>query len=171
MTNIKIISVIGFSGSGKTQFILDAIKRLREELNLEVAVIKYIHEHMVDKKGKDSYKYTKTGSNYAITKNAMNETTIFLKKEVSIEKIVDWLSKGPYGIDLVFTEGFREIKYPTVLCLKEEGEFESQINENVRLISGLITQKSSQHKEISSIAVIDIRKEFQTFLKVFNLVR
>jgi len=51
---MKIISVIGYSGSGKTYLIEKIIRKLKVELNLEVSVIKYIHEHRVDEKGKDS---------------------------------------------------------------------------------------------------------------------
>ena len=39
-----IISVIGYSGSGKTHFIQKAIRRLKSELNFEVVVIKNIHQ-------------------------------------------------------------------------------------------------------------------------------
>ena len=67
--NIKIISVVGYSGTGKTQLILNAISLFKENLNYKVAVIKNIHEHEIDKKGKDSYKYAEEGATFSITKN------------------------------------------------------------------------------------------------------
>ena len=53
-----IISVIGYSGSGKTHFIQKAIKRLKTEFNFEVVVIKNVHQHKIDEEGKDSYKFS-----------------------------------------------------------------------------------------------------------------
>ena len=69
LSKLKIISLIGRSGSGKTNLIINAIKRLRKELHYNIAVIKNIHEHQIDEEGKDSYKYIEAGANYAITKN------------------------------------------------------------------------------------------------------
>jgi molybdopterin-guanine dinucleotide biosynthesis protein MobB len=45
---MKVISVIGYSGSGKTQIIEYIIKKFKTEFNLEVSVVKYIHEHRID---------------------------------------------------------------------------------------------------------------------------
>jgi molybdopterin-guanine dinucleotide biosynthesis protein B len=169
MEKIKILNVIGFSGSGKTQFILDAIRQLKDKLNLDVAVIKNIHEHQIDKKGKDSFKFTKAGANYAVTKNILKETTIFLKKEIKVEEIVKWLSQGPFRTKIVFTEGFRDSKYPTILCLKDEGEFKSQMNENVQAISGIITNEKSKGDKIKSVPILNVNKEFEKFLELFEV--
>ncbi|MHA1487245.1 MAG: molybdopterin-guanine dinucleotide biosynthesis protein B, partial [Promethearchaeota archaeon] len=53
---MNVISVIGYSGSGKTHIIEFLIKKFKIELDLEVSVIKYIHEHRIDEEGKDSFK-------------------------------------------------------------------------------------------------------------------
>ncbi|GAH53371.1 unnamed protein product, partial [marine sediment metagenome] len=57
---MKIISVIGYSGSGKTYIIEKIIRKLKFELDIEVDVIKYIHEHRVDEKGKDSFRFSES---------------------------------------------------------------------------------------------------------------
>ncbi|TFG17052.1 MAG: molybdopterin-guanine dinucleotide biosynthesis protein MobB, partial [Promethearchaeota archaeon] len=54
---MNIISVIGYSGTGKTHFILNALDLLKKVKNYNGAVIKNIHEHQIDKEGKDSYLY------------------------------------------------------------------------------------------------------------------
>lgn len=56
---MKIISLIGFSGSGKTTFITNAIRFFKKKLNYDVAVIKYIHEHRVDKEKRTQTSITK----------------------------------------------------------------------------------------------------------------
>ena len=163
--------MIGYSGSGKTHFILNAMKLLKKNLNYEVAIVKNIHEHQIDKEDKDSFKYGEAGAQFSITKNVKNETTIFLKKEISIKELLEWIKSGPYKIDLVFIEGFRNLKYPTILCLKNFEEIKPQITENVRMISGLICSQNARKNEKIDIdlPLIDIQKEFQKFLEIFNI--
>jgi len=157
------------SGSGKTHFIKLAIKLLKKNLNLEAAVIKNIHEHQIDEEGKDSYEFTKAGANYSITKNINNETTIFLKKELEISKLIKWLQNGPLGIDVLFFEGFRKLNYPMVLCVKNPGEMSDQINFNVKMISGAILTDGSYNDIESVIPIIDIEQDFQKFIEIFKI--
>ena len=166
---MKIISLIGLSGSGKTKFILDAIKLLKKERDYDVAVIKNIHEHQIDEKGKDSYMYAEMGAHYSITKNIYNETTIFLKKKITIEDLKEWILNGPFKTDIIFTEGFRDLNYPTVLCLKNLEELKSQLNKNVKVISGVICSLNLIDKVNSKIPIIDIEKDFNKFLEIFNI--
>ncbi len=163
--------MIGYSGSGKTHFILNAIKLLKKNLNYEVAIVKNIHEHQIDKEDKDSFKYGEAGAQFSITKNVKNETTIFLRKEISIKELLEWITSGPYKIDLIFIEGFRNLNYPTVLCLKNFEEIKPQLTKNVRMISGLIcSQNALKNKKIDkNLPIIDIQKEFEKFLKIFNI--
>lgn len=166
---MKIISVIGFSGSGKTYLILNALKLLRSTLNYKVAVIKNIHEHQIDKKDKDSYKFGEAGAYFSITQNINDETTIFLKKKISSEKLIEWLLKGPFNVDLIFFEGFRKLNYPTILCLKNWEELESQLNYNVKMISGLICLEEERKENELKIPIIDIENDFDKFLATFKI--
>jgi molybdopterin-guanine dinucleotide biosynthesis protein B len=165
---MNIINLIGYSGSGKTYLIKNAIGRLKNELEMDSAVIKNIHEHQIDKKGKDSFIYTQTGANYAITKNIYDETTIFTKNPIKIEMLIKWLEKGPFNIDVVFIEGFRDVEKPTILCLEDIDNFQEQYNRNVVMISGIFTSKSDL-KELENIPVINIEKEFEKFTRIFGL--
>lgn len=167
--NLKIIGLIGQSGSGKTKFIIDSIELLSRTLKYHTIVIKNIHDHHIDKEGKDSFKFIKAGANYAITKNIYNETTIFTKKEFKLCQLIDWISKGPIKIDLVFIEGFRNLDYPTILCVKELYEIESQLTMNVKMISGLICRKKDIVTTNLKIPIIDIKREFQKFLTLFEI--
>ncbi len=166
---LKIIGLIGQSGSGKTGFILNAIKMLRENFNFQTAVIKNIHEHQIDKQGKDSFKFIEAGANYAITRNIYNENTIFIKKQIKLLKLIDWISTGPFKIDMIFTEGFRTLEYPSILCVKELEEIESQLTPNVKMISGLICGKKELTDYNLNIPIINIERDFQKFLTIFNI--
>ena len=166
---IKVISIVGYSGSGKTFFILNAIRLLREHLNYKVAVIKYIHEHEIDKKGKDSYNFIEEGAFYSITKNIYNETTIFMKKEITIEQIVKWLEISPFRVDIVFAEGFRDLNYPTILCVKQSNQIGLEMNGNVKIISGLIVKNEDYENIDMDLPILDVTKDFGKILEIFEI--
>lgn len=160
---------MGTSGTGKTHFITNAIKLLKKHLNYEIAVIKNIHEHEVDEKGKDSYEYCEAGAVYSITKNVYDENTIFLKKKIDVEELINWLEHGPFKIDLFFIEGFKNLKYPTVLCVKEFSDVENQLGKNIRMISGLVCNNTIPKQHDLKIPIVDIEKEFEEFLEIFHI--
>jgi len=164
------INFIGYSGSGKTYFITKAIKLLRDKFNMESAVIKNIHKHQIDKEGKDTSLFAEAGSNYTIAKNIYDEITIFIKKKISIEKIIEWMELGPFKIDIIFTEGFRSLKAPTVLCVRNIEEIEEQMNSNVKMISSMLRLTQEEKDKIKlNLPIINIEEEFDSFLKIFNI--
>jgi len=169
---MKVISIIGHSNTGKTQFIVDAIRLLKDRLNYHVIVIKYIHEHEIDKEGKDSYKFNEAGAQFSILKNIFNEHAIFLKQSIKFEQLIEWILKSPFQVDFIFTEGLRDSTLPTVLCIKDLEEVKNQLNNNVLMISGLICA-NVKHFKINnnnpSLPIVDINKEFEKFLKIFNI--
>ena len=165
-----IISVLGYSGSGKTYFILNVIDLLKKEKNYHCAVIKNIHEHQIDKEGKDSFLFCKQGAEYAITKNIYNETTIFIKQELNLPALIEWVESGPFKVDVIFIEGFRNVNYPTLLCIKTISEIEPQLNKNVLALSGIFLQTNSAMKNQMTLPVIDLKENFQDFLNVFNIL-
>ena len=170
MILIRIIDVIGYSGSGKTSFIVNAIKLLKKEFNYNVVVIKNIKHHSVDEKGKDSYNFTKAGAPYSVIRNIKNETAIFVDdKKLKNDILLEWLSNGPYKIDVLFNEGFRNLNNPTVLCISNFSEIEEQLTKNVKMISGIICLGDSKGKEILNLPIIDIENEFLKFVNIFNL--
>ncbi len=170
MILIRIIDVIGYSGSGKTSFIVNAIKLLKNNFNYNVTVIKNVKHHSVDEKGKDSYNFTKAGASYSVIQNIKNETAIFVNsKGLKNNALIKWINKGPYKIDVLFTEGFRNLNNPTVLCISNLSEIEEQLTKNVKIISGIICVGNLKENEIFNLPIIDIENEFSKFIKIFNL--
>ena len=166
---MKIISVIGYSGSGKTYVIEKLMKKLRFELNLEVGVIKYIHEHRTNEKGKDSFRFSESGAVFSIIKNKFGESAIFLKKEFNLDELIIWLDQSPFQLDVIFFESFRNLPYPTILCVEELSQIGAQLNENVKMLSGLIiTSKFTQNEEMD-LPVVDVDKNFKEFCKIFKI--
>ena len=170
MILIQIIDVIGYSGSGKTNFITSAIKLLKKNLNYNIAVIKNVKHHPVDKKGKDSYKFTEAGASYSVIRNVNNETAIYMKStDNKLEELLKWMKKGPFKINIIFTEGFRNLNNPTVLCIGNSDEIEEQLTENVKMISGVISLRDLKEKDVSDLPIINIEKEFLKFLEIFAI--
>lgn len=168
---IKFVDVIGYSGSGKTHLITKAIKLFKTQLNFNVVVIKNIKHHQIDKKGKDSHKFTESGASYSIIKNNGNEVGIFLKiKEDNLEEIYDWLQKGPYNVNLLITEGFRHLGHPTILCVSKLDDIESQLNKNVKIISGIICSNTIDIDRFKKLPILNLEKKFQRFLEIFKLI-
>ncbi|MBY8989126.1 MAG: molybdopterin-guanine dinucleotide biosynthesis protein MobB [Candidatus Lokiarchaeota archaeon] len=167
---MRIIDVIGFSGSGKTYFIMKAIELFKRQLKCNVTVIKNVKHHQVDEKGKDSHIFTKSGANYSIIQNINNEMAIFLKaEEIGFEKLIKWLEQGPYKIDIVFTEGFRDLNNPTVLCVNNIEEIKTQVAKNVKIISGAICAKEKVEDIPYNIPLINIEESFERFLDIFKI--
>ena len=166
---MKVISVIGYSGSGKTLIIEFLIKKFKIELDLEVSVIKYIHEHRIDEEGKDSFKFSEAGAVFSVIKNKFNQNAIYLNRQISLDALINWLNENPYKVDLIIIEGFRNVSYPTILCVKELQDVDAQLNKNVKLISGLITQNKVSEEREDQIPIFSIQQNFERFTKIFNI--
>jgi len=166
---MQVISVIGYSGSGKTHLIEFLIKKFKTELNLEVSVVKYIHEHRIDEEGKDSFKFSEAGAVFSVIKNKFNQNAIYLNKKISLDALIDWLNKSPFKVDLIIIEGFRDASYPTILCVKEFKDIEVQLNKNVKLISGLIALNKISKEREDQIPIFSIQQKFERFTKIFNI--
>lgn len=170
MIIIHIIDVIGYSGSGKTSFIVSAIKSLKKNFNYNIVVIKNVKHHPIDEKGKDSYKFNEAGASFSVIQNINNHTAIFYENRVfNFELLLKWVQKEPYNIDIIFTEGFRNFYNPTVLCVSDLNDVEEQLTESVKMISGIVCSADLNKKQFSSLPIIDIESEFSTFVKLFNL--
>jgi molybdopterin-guanine dinucleotide biosynthesis protein B len=166
---MNVISVIGKSGSGKTHLIEFLIKKFKTEHDLEVSVVKYVHEHRIDEEGKDSFKFSEAGAVFSVIKNKFNQNAIYLNKKISVEDLINWLKKSPYKVDLIIIESFRDVSYPTILCVKELQEIEVQLNKNVKLISGLIGLNKPSKKREDQIPIFNIQENFERFSNLFNI--
>jgi molybdopterin-guanine dinucleotide biosynthesis protein MobB len=167
---IYIIDVIGYSGSGKTTFITNIIKLLKSNFNYNIAVIKNVKHHPIDEEGKDSYHFTKAGATYSVIRNINNETAVFMKcKDSKLNDILEWLKNGPIKLNIIITEGFRNLGNPTVLCISSFDDIEEQLTANVRMITGLICSKDLTRKSIFNLPILSIEKQFEEFAKLFNI--
>ena len=107
MNGLPVITVTGWSNSGKTTFFTKVVQ-IMSGWGLSVAVIKH-HGHApggVDQEGKDSWKYEQAGANPVIL-SASSQYAMFVstpEREATRDELVALL---PDTVDLVIVEGFR----------------------------------------------------------------
>ncbi|MCK4286526.1 MAG: hypothetical protein KAX18_10010, partial [Candidatus Lokiarchaeota archaeon] len=58
---------------------------------------------------------------------------------------------------------------PTILCVSNLDEIESQLTENVKMISGIICSNILNNDSFTEIPILDLEKEFQRFQKIFKI--
>ena len=105
---MKIVSIVGYSNSGKTQLIRKLILELKKRL-YSVAVIKNCgHGFTLDQKGKDSHLFIESGAD-GVLLNTTQKIALIKKNENNIE-LESLVIKYFKDIDYVLVEGGREYK-------------------------------------------------------------
>jgi molybdopterin synthase catalytic subunit len=107
---VKIIHVIGHSGSGKTTFISKLIGGLSEIGH--VASIKHLGHHRYGlKPGKDTTVFFEQG--VSVSTGIDDEKTVMVIRDTDIQKVLSFY----YGIGIDFTvvEGFKSLDIPSVI--------------------------------------------------------
>lgn len=103
---IPVISIYGFSGSGKTSLLVKIIPLLKEK-GYRVAVIKHAHHGFdIDIPGKDSYKFAQAGSDI-IALSSPDRMAIIEKREpeYTLEELILRISDKA---DIILVEGFKQ---------------------------------------------------------------
>lgn len=107
MNSVPVITMTGWSNSGKTTFNTRVVELLTEA-GVRVGVVKH-HGHApggVDQEGKDSWKYAQAGANPVVL-SASSQYAIFVstpEREVTRDELI---AKIADDVDLVLVEGFR----------------------------------------------------------------
>ena len=107
MTAVPVVTVTGWSNSGKTTFATRVVELLNEA-GVRVGVIKH-HGHKeggVDQEGKDSWRYARAGANPVVLA-ASAQYAIFVntpQREATRDELI---AKIADDVDFVIVEGFR----------------------------------------------------------------
>ena len=108
---MKVFSVFGVSGSGKTTTIELLIRELIRR-GYTVGSVKDIHFEgfAIDTAGTNTYRHKQSGAN-PVTARGLNETDVLFTGKLSIAEILRFYS----GKDFVILEGVREAGIPAIL--------------------------------------------------------
>ncbi len=117
MNNINkrlAVAFTGPSGSGKTTLIIE-ISNFLQQQGYKTAIVKHdpSDKAIFDKEGKDSYKFSQTGSEVAVV--SPNRTTLFKKETSTIEQMVDMFS----SFDFLLVEGLKTLPLPRI-CIQRD---------------------------------------------------
>lgn len=106
MMKPAIFGIYGKSNTGKTALIIDIIKELKIE-GKKIATIKITDKKItMDTKEKDTWKYSKAGSNLVVFSSRI-ETDLLHFKNLKINEIFNYIKKFD-DYDLIIIEGAKD---------------------------------------------------------------
>ena len=116
----RVVSFVGTSNSGKTTLLERVIGDLKQR-GYRVGVVKHTyHEGKVDKPGKDTWRFSRAGCDVVALASPSQLALIErLDVEAGLAEIVARLEGK---VDIVLTEGYKELDTPKVLVRGEAEE-------------------------------------------------
>jgi molybdopterin-guanine dinucleotide biosynthesis protein MobB len=113
---IPLLSVVGFSNSGKSTVLVKLVEELKKR-GYRVAVIKHSRGFEVDQPGKDSWRYREVGAGPVILAGP-KQMVLFRSWEKEWEP--EEIARGLEDVDLVITEGYKLGRRPKIEVFREE---------------------------------------------------
>lgn len=108
----KIISFVGYSGSGKTTFIEQLIKEMKRR-GLKIAVIKHdAHRFQMDQEGKDTFRFYEAGSDCVAICN--DEKNAVISRSETCPTAEQMIAMLPGTYDVIIVEGYRASSLPKI---------------------------------------------------------
>lgn len=108
---MKVIGIVGWSGSGKTSLLVELLPRLKDR-GLEVSTMKHAHHRFdVDKPGKDSFLHREAGASEVLVVTSSRWVLMHESREEpepSIEALIERMTP----VDLLLIEGFKTHHHP-----------------------------------------------------------
>lgn len=151
---MKIISVYGYTKSGKTTTVECLIKELKRR-NYTIGTVKEIHyeKFAIDMEGSNTDRHWKAGADL-VTARGLYETDILFKHKLSMQEILRY-----YTQDYVILEGVTDFDVPKILCASSIEDVEKRMDASVFVLSGVISNKINRYKNLPVInAVSDISR-------------
>lgn len=151
---MKVLSVIGYTKSGKTTTIEAIIKELRKR-NYSVGSVKDIHyeQFKIDVEGTNTDRHKLAGSQL-VTARGLHETDILFQERMNIYQLLRF-----YDYDYVILEGVRDINAPKIITAANTKDIDERLDDSTYLISGKIADEIDTYRGYSAISALkDIQK-------------
>ena len=109
--SVPVISVVGWSNSGKTTFLEQLVTELKAR-GIKVGIIKHHHGPVeIDRPGKDTWRLFQAGAEYtAIAGLGKIGLVIRSEEEMTCGAIAALMP----GVDLIIAEGYKNSSYPQI---------------------------------------------------------
>jgi molybdopterin-guanine dinucleotide biosynthesis protein B len=115
----KALSIVGFSGSGKTELICRLLDWLVRQ-GLRVAVLKHTHHHAPGDQGKDTWRFRQAGARVvALAAPGLLQVSHAFPEEPPLPLILESLSPE---VDLILVEGYKAGSLPKIAVLHPHRE-------------------------------------------------
>lgn len=157
---MKIISVVGYSNTGKTTIIERMISVLKSR-GYRVGTIKKIHcgDYGIDKPGKDTYRHKAAGADI-VTACSPYSTDILIQKIIDIRKVIEL-----YDVDYIFLEGLFDLVYPTIVTAAAYEDVEPFLNNKILFISGIISESVENYQKYR---VLNANRDVEHIIKLLE---
>lgn len=149
----SILSIVATkSGMGKTTLIERLIGILKKR-GYSVGVLKHdAHNFEIDKRGKDSYKFTEAGADNVIISSRKKIAMVRqLKEELPVEEIIKLFG----NVDIIIIEGFKNNNFPKIEVHRKEIDSELLYN-NAKFNTATFIAIASDEDIKADIQVLDI---------------
>lgn len=115
---MKVMGIVGWSGSGKTSLVVQVLPILKER-GLRVSTMKHAHHRFdVDKPGKDSFRHREAGASEVLVVTSSRWVLMHESREEpepSIEALIERMTP----VDLLLIEGFKTHQHPKIEIYRE----------------------------------------------------
>lgn len=103
MSKIPVLGFAAYSGTGKTTLIEKLVRNLKAK-NLRIAVLKHDdHRIDIDRKGKDSWRFTQAGADISIVSSS-EKTACIEQRELDFWQVIAKV----HDVDLILVEGYKK---------------------------------------------------------------
>ena len=145
---IPVISIIGWSNSGKTTFITKLIPELKSR-GYKVATIKHnAHQFKIDKPGNGSWQHRQAGAESVVLPSA--EKVAVIKESPAQDKVQELVEKYiEPDYDLVIVEGDKEGAQPKIEIFRP-AEYEEPVLAQEEVLLRIINRETENSKIYSS---------------------
>lgn len=159
-----IVSVVGYSGSGKTTFIVKLVPELIRR-GIRVGTIKHdVHGFQMDKPGKDSWRHKQAGATITVISSPVQ---IGMVRDVDHDHSLDELLPFFSGVDIIVTEGYKRGDKPKLEIFRSDMQAEPLCNTDENLLA-LITD-ADVNVGVPRFATNDARRVVDFLIQRFNL--
>lgn len=146
---MKVLSVVGYTQSGKTTTIEKLISELKMR-GYSVGSVKDVHyeKFEIDTEGTNTYRHRQSGSQL-VTARGLYETDILFQERLDIYKIASF-----YDTDYLILEGVSDANVPIILAADKIEDLDKRFDDRVFLISGKIADEIESYKGLPAVSAL-----------------
>lgn len=147
---MKVFSVFGITGSGKTTTIERIITELRRR-NFSVGSVKEIHfdAFAIDTPGTNTHRHKVAGSQL-VTAKGYHETDILFQRPLSIPEIMKF-----YHHDYLILEGTSDFNVPKIITAHSCDEVNQRMDGSVFLLSGVLSNQLDSYGGLPCLSPLE----------------